>query len=126
MSILFQSSDKFENDLKSFQAKDREKIISKINFYCSGADVDPTLFRQHAYRPIQIFLPSDLKSSLYTLRINKDLRVILTLEDDPLFDQTIVTLLRVVRHDSLEKAFRGIAGSLYHGQANLGKGDQNG
>lgn len=126
MSTLFQASEKFEKDMKSFQGKDRERIATKINLYCSSADADPTLFRQHSYRPLKVLLPNDLGSSLYALRITPDIRVILTLEDDPLFDQTIVTLLRVVRHDSLERAFRGIAESLYQGNATFDQGDQNG
>ncbi len=126
MSTLFQASEKFEKDIKGFQAKERERIASKINLYCSGFENDPTLFRQHSYRPLKVILPDDLGSSLYALRINQEIRVILTLEDDPLFDQTIVTLLRVVRHDNLEKAFRGIAESLYQGHATFDQGGKNG
>ncbi|NTV67824.1 MAG: hypothetical protein HGB06_09135 [Chlorobaculum sp.] len=126
MSTFFQASEEFEKDIKSFHAKEREQIASKINLYCSDFEDDPTLFRQHSYRPLKVILPDDLGSSLYAIRINQDIRVILTLDDDPLFGQTIVTLLRAVRHDSLEKAFRDIAESLYQGNAIFGKGDQNG
>lgn len=126
MSTLFQASEKFEKDIKSFQKKERERITSKINLYCSDFENNPSTFRQHSYRPFKVILPSDQGSSLYALRIDRDIRVILTLEDDPLFDQTIVTLLRVVRHDSLDNAFRGIAESLYQGHVTFDQGDQNG
>ena len=120
MNILFQESSKFEKDLKSFEDKDQKRIISKINLYCSS---DEKTFHQNAYRPLKVLLPGDLGSSLYTLRVGKDIRVILTFEDDPIFEQTIITLLRVVRHKSLERAFKGIAESLYQGKVNFGEGN---
>ena len=126
MNILFQSSEKFEKDIKSFQTKEREKIISKINFYCSDLNSNGKLFYQHAYRPFKVILPNDFGSSLYVLRITSDIRVILTQDEDPLFDQVIVTLLRVVRQNSLEKAFKGMAESLYQENINFDQGDQNG
>jgi mRNA-degrading endonuclease RelE of RelBE toxin-antitoxin system len=126
MNTLFQASEKFEQDIQSFQAKERERIASKINQYCSDFENNPATFRQQSYRPFKVILPGDLSSSLYALRIDRYIRVILTLEDDPLFNQTIVTLLRVVRHDSLEQAFKGIAEALYQGHVSFGQGDQNG
>lgn len=123
MSILFRESEKFEKDIKSFQEKEREQIVLKINLYCADFENNPKLFRKNSYRPLKILLPENEKSSLYVLRINKDIRVILTLEDDPLFNQTVITLLRVVRHDSIEKAFRGMIESLYQGRAIFGQGD---
>ncbi|WP_170181382.1 hypothetical protein [Chlorobaculum thiosulfatiphilum] len=37
----------------------------------------------------------------------------MTIEEDPLFDQKIVTLFRVVKRDHMERAFNSIAESLY-------------
>jgi hypothetical protein len=126
MSIIFQSTEKFEKDIKSFQAKERERIISNINLYCSTVETDPALFRQHSFRPLQLILRDDLASSLYVLRIDQDIRVILTLEDDPLFDRTVVTLLSVVRHHAVETVYREVAESLYQGCVAFVQGDQIG
>jgi len=123
MNLLFNSTKKFEKDLKKFSVTDQKKIISKINFYSSNGE---SLFHQNAYRPIKLILPDDDGSSLYVIKISKDIRVILTFEDDPIFDQTVVTLFRVVRHNSLEKAFKGIAESLYQNKVNFQYGEKNG
>jgi len=70
-------------------------------------------------------LTGDDESSLYALRVNKDIRIILTVDDDPLFDQILITLLHVVRHSNLNKVFNGIAESIYQNTLNAGsaKGD---
>ncbi len=58
-------------------------------------------------------MPEGLESSLYVLRVSPQIRVILTIEADPLFDQKVITLFRVVKHDDMERAFNSIAESLY-------------
>jgi mRNA-degrading endonuclease RelE of RelBE toxin-antitoxin system len=123
MNILFQETKKFEKDLRSFQEKDRKRIIGKINLYCGSGEMN---FRDNSFRPLKVILENNEVSSLYSVRITPEIRVILTYEDDPLFDQTVITLLRVVRRDSLEKAFKGIAESIYQGNVKFGSGDNNG
>jgi mRNA-degrading endonuclease RelE of RelBE toxin-antitoxin system len=119
MPIEFHGTDTFEEELQKLQPKERAVVISKVNQYCATLDVDPTQFRRHAYRPLKIMLPDDVGSSLYALRVSPDLRVILTVEDDPLFGRTLVTLLRVVRHSALDKVFRGVVEGLYQGRARV-------
>ena len=68
------------------------------------------------YRPVQIQLKGGLGSSLYSLRAGRDIRLILTVDDDPVFGQTLATLFRVVQHDELERAYRSIAQLLYRNQ----------
>jgi hypothetical protein len=114
MELVFESTKKFEKDLDSFQVRDRTRIISKINLFCSGLAVgNASAFHSHAFRPMRIALSSGVQPTLYTIRISADIRVILTVDDDPIFDQTIITLLRAVRHKSLARAYRGVAESLY-------------
>jgi len=119
MDLLFESSKTFEKELSKFPPKERSLIVDKINKYCSVLETENMkAFFTKAYQPTKIKLHGEMESSLYTLRINKDIRVILTVDDDPLFNQTIITLLHVVRHSSLEKTFRGIAEALYQKSLN--------
>ena len=113
MELIFDSTKKFEKEISKFQGKDKSRIIEKINTYCSLLQERPQDFYKQAYKPLIVNLQGEQAASLYTLKINRDIRVILTVDDDPIFDQTIITLLHVVRHSSLEKVFKGIAESLY-------------
>ncbi len=82
--------------MSKFRNKEKARVIEKLNFYCSLLKEKPHEFFKNAYRPLKINLENEQISSLYTIRINKDIRVILTVDDDPIFEQTIITLLHVV------------------------------
>jgi len=114
MELVFEINDKFDKDLKRLDPKDRCRVIHKINASCSLLKNQPAGFFKSVYRPLIPHLVGGLKSTLYTLRIDRDIRVILTVDEDPIFDQNIVTLIRAVCHNDLDKAFRGIAEALYH------------
>ena len=113
MKLQFEATDDFEKELGGFPPRDKKQIINKINHYCGSLLTTPEYFYKHTYRPHTITLSNEYESTLYVLRINKDIRVILTTDEDPLFDQFLITLIGVARHDSLDKKFKGIAESLY-------------
>jgi hypothetical protein len=64
-------------------------------------------------QPLAIHLKDGLGPSLYSLRVGRDIRVILTIDDDPIFARMLVTLFRVVRRDELAQAYRSTAHLLY-------------
>ena len=47
---------------------------------------------------------------------NPAIRLILTVDDDPVFGQTLFTLFRIVRHPELGRALRSVAQSIYGDQ----------
>ena len=53
------------------------------------------------------------ESSLYVLKVLEKLSVILTIDEDPIFDQFIVTLFRAVKQDKLNRAYQSVAELLY-------------
>jgi hypothetical protein len=90
-------------------------MVKKIN---DCASLFPTQ-KTDVYRKLRgLPLPSDIngyESLLYTLKVSHKLKVILTVDEDPVFGQVIFTLFRVVKYDELDKAYRGVAESLYQG-----------
>ena len=113
MDVTFEATGKFEKELDAFPSKERLHIVNKINMYCSLLPDDRAGFFKHAARPVVPVLRSQLKSSLYSIRVSRDVRVLATIDNDPLFDQIIVTLLRVVRKKDIDKVYRGLAQSIY-------------
>ena len=73
-------------------------------------------FFSKVFQPLPIRLKSGLVSSLYSLRVGRDIRLVMAVDDDPAFGQTLVTLFRVVGSDGLERAYRSTAKLLYDGQ----------
>ena len=118
MNLRFESTKKFEKELDGFSAKDKKQIIQKLNKYSQLLESEPENFYKKAYQPMKLKLKGDSESSLYALKINLDIRLIITVDEDPLFDQTIITLLHAVRHSSIDKAFKSIAESLYQKELN--------
>jgi len=113
MELLFEATKKFEKDLSEFEKKDKEKVLKKLNYYCNYLLSDKNIFYSNVLKPKIFMLRDDLQQTLYSMRISVDIRVILTVDEDPLFEQIIITLFRVVRHAQLDKAFKSIGESLY-------------
>lgn len=128
MKLIFEATKKFEKDLKKFSLKNQNKIIEKINIYCQAFESNRTDFFSHAFQPHILKLRNDFDSSLYALRIALNIRVILTIDEDLIFDQIIVTLHRVLRHSELGNAYKGIAKSIYQKELKetRGKGNPDG
>lgn len=129
MDVTFEATAEFEKDMDAFPKKERLRIVDKINMYCSMLDGDRSGFFKHAYQPLVPVLHSQLRSSLYSLRVTRDVRVIAIIDNDPLFDQILVTLLRVVRRKNLQKVYKGLAESIYQKDLatfNESKGQDNG
>jgi hypothetical protein len=115
MNLVYESTDKFEKDLSSFQKQEVEHIMAAVNRYGAVMRENSSIHYPNVYRPMIIQLKGSLDATLYVLRISRDIRAILIVDDDPMFDRTIIRLLRVVRINSVNRVFRGIAESVYQG-----------
>ncbi|AUD06509.1 hypothetical protein [Spirosoma pollinicola] len=117
MDVVINEEEKFEKDFNKLSLKDRVVVGKKIDFIIelirSGQNTSNHIFKLH-----KIHFPNNLDSSLYVLRINRDIRIILTSEKDPLFGEHILTLFRVVRHQDLDKTYSSLAESLYQSSFN--------
>ncbi|MBC6431836.1 hypothetical protein FM036_14000 [Nostoc sp. HG1] len=115
MDVLIESTRSFEKDLGRLSEDDKAIAVKKINDCASLFPIQ----KADVYRKLRrLPLPSGIngyESSLYTLRVSQKVRVILTVDEDPIFGQVIFTLFRVVKHDDLDKAYKGVAESLYQG-----------
>ncbi|AIE74473.2 MULTISPECIES: hypothetical protein [unclassified Synechocystis] len=113
MDISIELTRGFEHDLQHLSPEERTEIESKIDSCASLFFTDPALmYRSLDYLPF----PSKLDaydSSLYAFSVTPDLRVILAIDEDPIFDQVIFTLFRVVEWEHLHKAHQAVAESLY-------------
>ncbi len=114
MELLFNSVRRFEKALKNFSKIEQYKIIKKINSKCAGLGKACSDLSEKSIYPVGKILPSNgLKPSLYELRVDTHIRVLLMIDEDPLFDQVVVTLLDVLQHKDLAKSLRNIAESFY-------------
>jgi len=116
MELVFHYTRSFEKDLEKISSTNKKRISKTINQVVDIYSSDKRLFFQHIHRPT-IILADDLKASLYVMRIGTSLRLVFTIDDDPLFDQIIITLLRIAKSpDEYSKIFSSIVESLYQRQ----------
>lgn len=115
MELQFDITRRFEKELKKLSKEDQRRIAVSLDRHAASFDPDHGAATMHIYQPHKLVLPEGMDSSLYILRATDKLRVILTVENDPLFGRKTITLIRVVSHDELDRAYNSIAESLYQG-----------
>lgn len=122
MELLFESTAAFERDLAALRDSERESLIEAINRHCPLLACDQESFFARVYQPRVIALQHDCCSSLYVLPADPGRSIILTIDDDPIFDQTIITLLCIVSSREIETAYTRTARALYRRRMRDGGG----
>ena len=113
MDLVFEATKGFEDDLRKLPKGDRDRIIEKVNEKCQLLLSDRKAFRRGLTQPCRPSLVDGFESSLYAFKVSADLRVIFAIDDDPIFDRILVTLLRVVRQEDLLEAYQETVRALY-------------
>jgi len=114
MKILIESTDKFEKDLKKLTEKDKLLVVNKINYYTElFVEHKDAFYNKLIHSPLSFTYLDEYESSLYILKFSQHLKAIITVDEDPIFEQTIFTLFRVVNSDKIDQAFSSIAESIY-------------
>ena len=113
MEIVFESTKEFEQELTTFRNEEQKLIIEHINqagqLFLTNK---PALFRK-LRRLQKVNLINDYESTLYSLKVNESIRLILTVDEDPIFEQVIFTLFRVVKKSLASKAYQTVAQLIY-------------
>lgn len=113
MDILIESTSDFEKDLERLDDCEKAAAISKINDCASlVSNRKPGGYHQ-LHPPLLALELNGYESSLYTLKVSEALNVILSVDEDPIFSQTIFTLFHVVDNKDLEQSYRELSTSLY-------------
>jgi hypothetical protein len=115
-AITEQTTPEFRDDLSRLSTEDRTRINEALRHNYELLRNDRRSFFARARRPQAIQLKGGLTSSLYSLPAGRDIRLIMAVDDDPVFAQTLVTLFRAVRHDEINRAYRSIAARIYRNQ----------
>src|SRR5262249_49047352 len=112
----FRSMAAFEQDLEKLTTLQRRRSISAINVKCPLWLKDRDQAEKEFLRPYRFRLRGGLESSLYEIGVGKDRRVIVTVDDDPIFGRVIITLMRLVPQSERREAYGELARMLYPGQ----------
>ncbi|MBD2294184.1 hypothetical protein H6G06_11945 [Anabaena sphaerica FACHB-251] len=113
MDILIESTKDFEKDLERFTDTEKFRIIKEMNRNFELLSSENNSFYEHSEQLRNIKLNHDYDSTIYCLKINDDHRIILTIDDDPIFGCILITLFRIVNHENAQKAYNAVAEMIY-------------
>ncbi|WP_353929641.1 hypothetical protein WJM97_15165 [Okeanomitos corallinicola TIOX110] len=113
MDILIESTKDFEKDLEKFTDTEKFKIIKEMNRNFELISSENNSFYEHSEQLRNIKLNHDYDSTIYCLTINDDKRIILTIDDDPIFGCILITLFRMVDKENAHQAYNAVAEMIY-------------
>ncbi len=113
MDVLIESTKYFEQDLDQLSQDTRKAVIQTINNFANLFPENDSSAYKKLHQPSVSLDLNGYDSSLYVLRAVEQLRIILTVDEDPLFDQVILNLFRVVDREDVETSYQDIAKALY-------------
>jgi len=116
IAITEQTTPEFRDDLHRLNSDERARVAVALRRSYDLLRNSRSGFFARAKRPQAIQLKGGFSSSLYSLPVGRDIRLIVAVDEDPVFAQTLVTLFRAVHHDELDRAYRSVASVLYRGQ----------
>jgi len=113
VDVLIESTKYFEQDLDQLSQDNRKAVIQTINNFANLFPENDSSAYKKLHQPSVSLDLNGYDSSLYVLRAVEQLRIILTVDEDPLFDQVILNLFRVVDREDVETSYQDIAKALY-------------
>ena len=127
MTIQFDSTAEFQDDLQRLDIEQRVSVVAHINKVAQAFIHDKRAFAALTHKLAPIALQGDLESSLCATRVN-EFCIVMATDDDPLFERVLISLLRVVAKSQEKVAYlqaaRGLYGSLL--QSESGAQETNG
>lgn len=112
-TLIIEMTDDCEKKFCSFLEKEQDEIIEKTEYFGELYMKDRAEFFRNASQPVFFRLNDKFDSSLYYFRINNELKIIASVDEDPIFESVTITLLSVFRDSGIEKNFRTAAQSFY-------------
>jgi hypothetical protein len=126
MELLFRSNASFENDLSLLDAPSRRDAVERMNALFPDYLCNRDSFCSLLENPGDTLLEGGLCSSLTVLPLGNGLSVILTIDDDPIFCQVIITLIRLVPASESSVVFNEVREMLNCALAATGAGGSAG
>ena len=113
MDIQVEITEVFDKSYKKIPLHKRKLIGDKINQLVVNLQNGN---KRSWIRPRDLVFPENIKksqSTLYIFRATPEYRVVVSLDDDPLFNQKVLTLFDITKHDSIAMCFMAVTNKLY-------------
>ena len=109
--LVFHDTDTFQRDWQSVSADEKNRLATEFNDCCQLLLYDTAEFDRRV-KNIHPQLSNGVDASLFVLAI-EPWRVIFTVDEDPMFKELSVSVLRVVPFEELDTACDAVIRALY-------------
>lgn len=92
---------------------ERGKINKLVSKLAASFQNGKSFFDKTVYQPYRFPLKNNLESSLYASKVSPDLRLIFSIDEDPIFNQLQITLFDLTDKNKEEERFKKIGEALY-------------
>ena len=102
--------------LKKLNQNERNKIMFLIDKLVKGFIEDND--KRYIFQDSYFSRLGNFDSTVYYLKISINVRAILSIDEDPIFEQVIVNVFTICNHEKLNIEIKGIMESLYQKMVN--------
>jgi len=113
MDLEFRITEPFDNDIKSLSEEQQSKIRNEINYVSRSLLNGKSVFMERASMPYIFNLKGGLDSSLYVVKVDDEKKMVVAVDDDPIFDKVSLTMFRLVDDEDAEKTYKEVGEQLY-------------
>jgi hypothetical protein len=113
MEILIESTKDFETDFGILSTADGLSVTEKINGCTSLFPLQKSVLYHQLSQGHLLSELKEYESSLYILSVDPNLAVIIAIDEDPIFNQVIFTLFRVVTAEKVDRVYATVFKALY-------------
>ncbi len=119
MELEFDITQSFSDDMGTLSERERSVVADQINLVSKSLLNGQTEFKENSSIPYIFNLKDGLDSSLYVIKADEDHRMIVSVDEDPVFDKISLTLFRLVGKESAEDVYKEIGENIYKGSGIL-------
>jgi len=113
MDLEFLITASFDNDIKRLPEAQQKRIKNEINDVSGSLLNGRSSFMERASMPYIFHLKGGLDSSLYVVKVDEDKKMVVAVDDDPIFDKVSLTMYRLVDNDDAVQIYKEVGEQLY-------------
>lgn len=112
LELTFHETEAFDSDSASLSSESLANLATQVNDCCQLLLYDPGEFKRRV-QPIRPRIADGVDASMVVLTLDGTHSLVFTVDEDPLFKQLVVTLLRVIPVDQLDRVTQELTHALY-------------
>lgn len=113
MKLNVQNTSLFKKRAAALGKQEQEKLNHHVQKLADSYKNGMAFFNKNVSQPYQFKLKNNLESSLYSAKVSPNLRLILSVDEDPLFNQLAITLFDITDKEKEVNTFKKIGERIY-------------